>query len=144
MYKFHLFEEKDLFTKLFPNTELGIELKLITSQPGRLGIGAAIPGVILHDAEEHYVFVEFKNEQELIKFFQVFGAALKGKKTDRNVPVYQGTYLNVNRDDHGSCRPFFKQIYLNEVTDIDKFVTHVCQELYMAWFSLREKGCVRN
>lgn len=33
----------------YPNTELGIDLKLITRKPGRLGIGEYLGGAITHD-----------------------------------------------------------------------------------------------
>ena len=36
----------------YPNTELGIDLKLITRKPGRLGIGEYLDGAITHDGEE--------------------------------------------------------------------------------------------
>lgn len=142
--KYFLFEENDLFKNIFPNTELNIDLKLLTRQPGHLDLGKVLPGAIVRDDFYHYTFVEIRDEQELLRFLQDYDVTIKRKKSSRNQPVYQGNYLNVNRDEHGTCRPFFKKIVLNEVTDIDQLVTHVCQELYVAWFSLRERGIIRN
>ena len=35
----------------YPNTELGIDLKLITRKPGRLAVGEYLDGAITHDGE---------------------------------------------------------------------------------------------
>ena len=49
---------KDLITKLNPNTELGIDLKLLTCKPGRLPVEAMLDGMLIHDDENHYTFTE--------------------------------------------------------------------------------------
>lgn len=69
----------------YPNTELGIDLKLITRKPGRLGIGEYLDGAITHDGEDHFTFVQNDSEKK------------KEKVVQRNPHVYEGTYINVNR-----------------------------------------------
>ena len=59
----------------YPNTELGIDLKLITRKPGRLGIGEYLDGAITHDDEDHFTFVQNDSEKK------------KDKVVQRNPPV---------------------------------------------------------
>lgn len=42
--------------ELFPNTELGINLKLMTRKPGRLAVGEYLDGTITRDGEDHFFF----------------------------------------------------------------------------------------
>lgn len=53
-----------LFKDYFPNTELGIDLKLFTREPGRLVLGNGMAGIIVHDGEYHYSFIETAPEAE--------------------------------------------------------------------------------
>ena len=48
----------------YPNTELGIDLKLISRKPGRLGIGEYLDGAITHDGEDHFTFVQNDSEKK--------------------------------------------------------------------------------
>lgn len=43
---------------LFPTTELCVDLKLMTREKRRMGVGEMKAGMLIHDAEEHYCFVE--------------------------------------------------------------------------------------
>jgi hypothetical protein len=43
---------------LHPNTELGIDLKLFTRKPGRMPLGSYLDGIITHDGEDHFTFVQ--------------------------------------------------------------------------------------
>ena len=47
----------------YPNTELGIDLKLITRKPGRLGIGEYLDGAITHDGEDHIRAERLREEE---------------------------------------------------------------------------------
>lgn len=69
----------------YPNTELGIDLKLMTKEPGRMAVGEYLDGAITHDGEDHFTFVQNGQEKKLQKVVQ------------RNPHVYEGTYINVNR-----------------------------------------------
>lgn len=69
----------------YPNTELGIDLKLMTKEPGRMAVGEYLDGAITHDGEDHFTFVQNDQEKKLQKVVQ------------RNPHVYEGTYINVNR-----------------------------------------------
>lgn len=69
----------------YPNTELGIDLKLMTKEPGRMAVGEYLDGAITHDGEDHFTFVQNDQEKKLQKVVQ------------RNPHVYEGKYINVNR-----------------------------------------------
>ena len=58
------------FKNFYPNTELGIDLKLITRKPGRLGIGEYLDGAITHDGEDHFTFVQNDSEKKKDKVVQ--------------------------------------------------------------------------
>lgn len=42
-----------LFKDIHPHTELGVDLKLLTREPGRMPVGTMIDGAIVHDDEVH-------------------------------------------------------------------------------------------
>lgn len=69
----------------YPNTELGIDLKLMTKEPGRMAVGEYLDGAITHDGEDHFTFVQNDQKKKLQKVVQ------------RNPHVYEGKYINVNR-----------------------------------------------
>ena len=81
----------------YPNTELGIDLKLITRKPGRLAVGEYLDGAITHDGEDHFTFVQNAQEKKQQKVVQ------------RNPHVYEGTYINVNRKKDGTLYPTFNR-----------------------------------
>ena len=80
----------------YPNTELGIDLKLITRKPGRMAVGEYLDGAITHDGEDHFTFVQNDTEK-------------KKKVVQRNPHVYEGTYINVNRKKDGTLYPTFNR-----------------------------------
>ena len=78
---------------LYPNTELGIDLKLVTRKPGRMPLGTYLDGIITHDKEDHFTFVQ--------------NAEKKSKGDHRNPHVYQGSRVNVVKRQDGSLVPTF-------------------------------------
>ena len=77
----------------YPNTELGIDLKLMTKEPGRMAVGEYLDGAITHDEEDHFTFVQNDSEKKMLKVVQ------------RNPHVYEGKYINVNRKKDGTLYP---------------------------------------
>ena len=61
---------KKLEKGFYPNTELGIDLKLITRKPGCLGMGEYLDGAITHDGEDHFTFVQNDSEKKKDKVVQ--------------------------------------------------------------------------
>ena len=101
----------------YPNTELGIDLKLITRKPGRLGIGEYLDGAITHDGEDHFTFVQNDQEKKLQKVVQ------------RNPHVYEGTYINVNRKKDGTLYPTFNRPPFSERFTFQDFCQGAADEL---------------
>lgn len=104
-----------LFRELFPNTELGIDLKLLTRKPGRMHEGANLKGTLTRDEEYHYTFT-----QDL---------APKGTQTARNTMVYRGACINLHQNDLGEryptfCRPHFSALYT-----LSDFLREAAEEL---------------
>ncbi len=99
--------QSQLFESIHPNTELGIDLKLFTCTPGRLDIGEARTGKIVHDSEDHFTFIE----DAVLKVLEV-NKGSKKNATKRN-PIYlPGKLINVHQKDDGTfyttfCRPAF-------------------------------------
>lgn len=56
--------------ELFPNTELGIDLKLMTRKPGRLAVGEYLDGTITRDGEDHFSFIQDDPNKKKVKVIQ--------------------------------------------------------------------------
>lgn len=69
------------FNHFYPNTELGIDLKLLTCRPGRIETGKVINGTITRDGEDHFTFVQ--NHQPT------------RHKADANPHLYRGSCVNI-------------------------------------------------
>ena len=110
----------------YPNTELGIDLKLLTRKPGRLGMGEYLDGAITHDGEDHFTFVQNDSEKK------------KDKVVQRNPHVYEGTYINVNRKKDGTLYPTFNRPQFTEKFTFQDFCLQAAKELWV--ISGQEKG----
>lgn len=83
------------WTGLYPNTELGVDLKLVTQEQGRMELGEYLDGMITRDREDHFTFVENAAEQR--------------KAERRNPSIYMGQWINVKRRADGTVYPTFKR-----------------------------------
>lgn len=83
------------WTGLYPNTELGADLKLVTQKQGRMELGEYLDGMITRDGEDHFTFVENATEQR--------------KAERRNPSIYEGQWINVKRRADGTVYPTFKR-----------------------------------
>lgn len=83
------------WTGLCPNTELGVDLKLVTQEQGRMELGEYLDGMITRDGEDHFTFVENDTEQR--------------KAERRNPSIYMGQWINVKRRADGTVYPTFKR-----------------------------------
>lgn len=83
------------WTGLYPNTELDVDLKLVTQKQGRMELGEYLDGMITRDGEDHFTFVENDTEQ---------------RRTERRNPsIYMGQWINVKRRADGTVYPTFKR-----------------------------------
>ncbi len=76
------------WTGLYPNTELDVDLKLVTQKQGRMELGEYLDGMITRDGEDHFTFVENDTEQR--------------KAERRNPSIYMGQWINVKRRADGT------------------------------------------
>lgn len=83
------------WTGLCPNTELGVDLKLVTQEQGRMELGEYLDGMITRDGEDHFTFVENDTEQRKVE--------------RRNPSIYMGQWINVKRRADGTVYPTFKR-----------------------------------
>ena len=105
------------FNNFYPNTELGIDLKLMTKEPGRMAVGEYLDGAITHDGEDHFTFVQNDQEKKLQKVVQ------------RNPHVYEGKYINVNRKKDGTLYPTFNRPQFSERFTFQDFCQGAADEL---------------
>ena len=83
------------WTGLYPNTELDVDLKLVTQEQGRMELDEYLDGMITRDSEDHFTFVENATEQR--------------KAERRNPSIYMGQWINVKRRADGTVYPTFKR-----------------------------------
>ena len=102
----------------YPHTEPGIDLKLLTRHRGRLPIGGYLGGVITHDGEGHYSFVEHAGEGRWIP-------------QQRNPHIYEGRFVNVNRRPDGRLYPSLTRPPYTEVFTFRHFCLAAAEELRM-------------
>ena len=99
--------------RLYTNTELNVDLKLMTQQPGRMPVGAYLNGGIRRDGEEHYTFTETQ----------------PGGTSRRNPHVFEGQHITITRRSDGSLRPNFKEMHIGAGFRIDSYALAVMNEL---------------
>ncbi len=112
-------ESPRLLSEIFRHTEPCVDLKLLTSEPGRIPVGAFLDGFISHDGEYHFTFVQ--NDP-------------KRKKTAlvrRNPHIYKGRYINVIKGDNGTQYLTFNRPQLSERLAFQDFCRKAAEELQM-------------
>ena len=101
----------------YPNTELGIDLKLMTKEPGRMAVGEYLDGAITHDGEDHFTFVQNDSEKKMLKPVQ------------RIPHVSEGTFINVNRKKDGTLYPTFNRPQFTDSVTFQDFCQGAADEL---------------
>ena len=99
----------------FANTELCVDLKLLTYQPGRLQTGKSLHGVIARDSYDHFTFVEKES--------------LANVPPKRNPIVYSGLFVNVHKSDDGRLYPTFNRPVYSNNFSFKKFCFKAAYEL---------------
>ena len=113
--------------ELFPNTELGIDLKLMTRKPGRLAVGEYLDGTITRDGEDHFSFIQDDSNKKKVKVIQ------------RNPHVYEGTFININRKPAGTLYPTFNRPTFTQHFTFQDFCRKAARELLMVAGSVKEE-----
>ena len=105
------------WTGLYPNTELGVDLKLVTQEQGRMELGEYLDGMITRDGEDHFTFVENATEQR--------------KAERRNPTIYMGQWINVKRRADGTVYPTFKRTQRIGAGELGDYAVSTTCELLM-------------
>lgn len=105
------------WTGLYPNTELGADLKLVTQKQGRMELGEYLDGMITRDGEDHFTFVENATEQR--------------KAERRNPTIYMGQWINVKRRADGTVYPTFKRTKHIGAGELGDYAVNTTCELLM-------------
>ena len=105
-----------LFKDIHPHTELGVDLKLLTREPGRMPVGAMIDGAIAHDGEDHFSFTE----------------TLPSTNGKRNPHVFRGKYITITRRDDGTLRLNFRPLRQGPGFNLERYATGVSNEILWA------------
>ena len=113
--------------ELFPNTELGIDLKLMTRKPGRLAVGEYLDGTITRDGEDHFSFIQDDSNKKKVKLIQ------------RNPHVYEGTFININRKPDGTLYPTFNRPRYTKKFTFQDFCWEAANELRMVVGEMAKK-----
>ena len=122
-------EEEDddrLFLDVYPNTELGVDLKLMTREPGRMPVGEYINGALTRDSENHFLFVQNPAKERVA--------------ARRNPRIYEGTFVNVIRRADGSLILTFNRPAFTEDFTFRDFCLAAAQELLTIVGLVEEEG----
>ena len=111
----------------YPTTELDVDLKLMTHEPGRMPVGAYLDGVITHDDDDHFTFIENDPEKKKVVV------------TQRNPHVYLGKRINVNRKDDGTLYPTFNRPRYTKDFSFQDLCREAAEELLVVAGLIEEK-----
>ena len=108
-------DPEQLFRDFYPNTELSIDLKLLTRKPGRMPVGDSISCMLTRDDDFRYIAVENAIEKKVAG--------------PRNPHVYAGKRINVNRKSNGKLYPTFNRPNYNKNFTFQDFCREAAEEL---------------
>jgi len=108
-------ETEQLYRNFYPNTELGIDLKLFTRKPGRMHVGNSIICTLTRDGEDHFEAVE---------------DALKKQVAERRNPIiFKGMRINVHSRADGTLYPTFNRPHYTKRFTFSDFCRKAAEEL---------------
>lgn len=110
--------ENQLFKDIYPNTELGTDLKLLTRKPGRTPIGEYLDGVLTHDGEDHFTFIQNAHEK-------------KKMEVHRSPIILKGSCINVHQKEDGSLLLTFNKPQFSENFTFQDFCRKAAEELFL-------------
>ena len=109
---------------MFTNTEICVDLKLVTRKPGATRMGTNLIGSLTHDDDYHFTFIECASERKDVK---------------RNPHVFIGRFITVTRWDDGSLHPNFRPMPIRKNLSVNDYAFGVYQELREALKGLGEE-----
>ena len=111
-------QTEKLFEDIYPNTELGIDLKLFTLKPGRIGEGEFLAGMLTRAGADRYCFVENSPKKKQVV-------------NPRNPQLYKGSCINVNQQTDGTLYVSFNRPRYTEDYTFKHFCLQAAEELLM-------------
>lgn len=128
-YREHKAEEETepdrLFREFFPDTHLGVDLKILSRKAGRMRVGEYINCLLTRDGEDHFEAIE---------------DALKKQAAERRNPIiFKGMRINVHRSADGTLYPTFNRPYYTECFTFSDFCRKAAEELMAVAGLIKEK-----
>ena len=114
------------FRHIYPNTELCVDLKLLTNKPGRVHVGANLIGNIVRDGDDHFTFIEDAVEE------------YKQVAPKRNLHIFKGKYITLTVRDDDSPRLNFKEVHWTPGFNIAAYALAVMDEVTQALWEYRK------
>lgn len=105
------------------NTDLCVDVKTILRTDRVTKLGKDYTGVLTHDGEDHYTFIE----------------TLPSTAGKRNPHLFVGEYITITLQDDGTLRPNFKPMRIGVGWSVDGYANGVANELRKALSGLVEK-----
>ena len=116
---------KSIGKKLFPNTDLCVDIKTLLRHDPLARFGKNYLGLLRHDNDYHYTFREI--------------APITSQK--RNHRVYYGETITITQRDNGTLRLNFRPLTIGPDFNIGAYATAVANELFRAlWCLLGENN----
>lgn len=106
------------------NTDLCVDVKTILRSDRIAEPGKGYRGVLTHDDECHYSFVET--------------TSVEPRK--RNPHVYVGDYVSITRRNDGTYHPNLRDVRIDQGFDVDDYADNVAREIRNALKGLVEEG----
>lgn len=104
-----------LFREFFPDTHLGVDLKILSRKAGRMRVGEYINCMLTRDGEDHFTAVE---------------DALKKQVAERRNPIiFKGMRINVHRRADGTLYPTFNRPHYTKHFTFSDFCRKAAEEL---------------
>jgi len=116
--------EKNKTRNWHRNTDLCVDVKTFLFSSRIAEIGKDYQGILTHDQEDHFNFVETEAEK---------------KTHNRNPKVFKGKYITVTRKPDGTYRTNFKLKVIDGTTNIRHLALGVCAEILNSLRGLIEK-----
>lgn len=113
--------KKDFQNFMFTNTEVCVDLKLVTRKPGATRLGTNLKGSLTKDEDYHYTFIEDASERK------------------RNPHVFIGRFITVTRRPDGSLRMNFRPVPMGKNFSTFNYARGVANEIIWALEGLREE-----
>ena len=103
--------------RFFPDTHLGVDVKVFSTKPGRMPVGSFSEGYFTRSDEDKFLIIEKASEKKV-------------KTEPRNAHIYVGDCVNVNVRTDGVVYPTFRygQLYSGKISFKD-FCLAAAQEL---------------